>query len=1054
VLLGCQVLLWEGEGEDGGAWLEPLQPWASLWLQACASLVVVQGSPWRAPLARVVCPAPAAPALTRGGRGELLQLRVHVYFHRLIFYLIAYEPLQTVMEQLDPSAPLVRDVHAATVGLSSTVALGSTDDAPRRVFSAARVAGADRFTLEGLLRMQEHTGCAGLEPAVQDSLQAQLSKTLKEYQRQTVAWMLRQERLPGGLNSLFWQTRQWAGGGGHHFYYAPALGELRLECPPLVRGGLLCDEMGLGKTLEVISLVVATLRDPLLPPPAGRADISVSSRASLIVVPDTLLVQWVEEVSGSTTPPGLLKVVRCIDKQQHAQASTDSSYTDVGALAANFSMSQMIRGSVEQRLAALDRLADSDIVLATYRTLEKHATAFKKIHWKRVVLDEMQEIRSSTTVLAKQCERLSASTRWMVSGTPLYDGIDDLNGELHFLNVWPFSLRDTEDGFWQNKIGLPWQRRDPAVLGRLQLLLGGVMMRHSKQQTTLVDGRSILHLPGLDTKIVAVTVTPSESAVIYFLEAISVKLLEGSNILASVDGQPDEGGEDGETNGGEGVTADEARLANRQRRRRAGGLIEQLLKLQRQACSSANLIAGGAGARHRLREVDTLLRRVTAIEQAVNGNNVGAAAAAAAAAAASGSAAADSAEARQRNEMVVRPVNRALEELLQGQQRQQLRQNSDFEWTSSDTVNMYHTGGWRQAATAVERRDEAVKREVQLQQRLFDERHYACWRRWRWAVELISSGRGVSIALLLGDQAGTNTSTPGHNIVSMFFQSLPLGILRKIVRRAQLARAHQAAQDALAAQQATVSLMSNSELAMRLRLGDASQEAVENMKSRATRLHYERQLLDTEREHVAETRAQQLALGPVGWRQRSSDRALDPFRRYPAEAKVAWVSSVKVAQDLQNLAPWLAVCTAAAEAELSGEASKMLMNRTSGFQDLQSLMDGSSSGLAQCPICMEPLVLYTEAAQKPAVVTRCLHLFCKGCIDAHMRSFRVVNHNLAKEAECQVSSFPPALYSRAYLCLLRRDSPLTLCPFCCASLTMRHFRHSVPYVVATSGDTS
>ena len=55
-----------------------------------------------------------------------------------------------------------------------------------------------------------------------------------------------------------------------------------------------------------------------------------------------------------------------------------------------------------------------------------------------MILDEMQEVRSSTTALARLCERLSAGTRWMVSGTPLFDGIDDLNGELNFLGIWPF----------------------------------------------------------------------------------------------------------------------------------------------------------------------------------------------------------------------------------------------------------------------------------------------------------------------------------------------------------------------------------------------------------------------------------------------------------------------------------------------------------------------------------------------------------------------------------------------------------------------------------------
>ena len=94
------------------------------------------------------------------------------------------------------------------------------------------------------------------------------TQVLKGYQLQTVSWMLQQESLPAlGLNGLFWETRRWSSdsdaaaaaaasvggaaaaaaaggdGAGECYYYAPALGELRLERPPEVRGGVLSEEM-------------------------------------------------------------------------------------------------------------------------------------------------------------------------------------------------------------------------------------------------------------------------------------------------------------------------------------------------------------------------------------------------------------------------------------------------------------------------------------------------------------------------------------------------------------------------------------------------------------------------------------------------------------------------------------------------------------------------------------------------------------------------------------------------------------------------------------------
>ena len=1072
--------------------LEADQDWAVDWLQATESLIVTRGGAWQAPLIRVLCAPPAASDSRR------FDLTLHVYFKRLLFYLIAYDPTSTMLQRLTPPVPVVEPCHVL----------------PRTppCFSRTDVTGNERFTLEGLLRSREHTGYAELRPALRTSLDAQLSKTLKRYQSQTVAWMLDQEKLPRGLNSLFWETRHWGGGGGHEFFYAPELGELRLERPPVVRGGLLCDEMGLGKTLEIIAMIIATSAEALEPPPADRDDITTTSRASLIIVPEPLLAQWSDEIAGSTTPSDLLSVIKCTGQKRPRREPREAGGADAeGAeeeepdgwdplefdvapltksAAYRWGLSgeerqQELDKAAEERQAALEALADHDVVLTTYKSLTADGKAlaaqFKKVHWKRIVLDEMQEVRSSTTQLALLCERLSASTRWMVSGTPLYDSIDDLNGELNFLKIWPFALRDKEDGFWANSIGGPWERKDPVVLKRLDLLLSGVMMRHSKKQTNLHDGRSILVLPPLRSKLVPITPTDSEKALIAFLEVMSVQLLENSNLIEEAAVQEDEAEEQEDGSDEDGAAAP-ARAAPRRRRRRGGGggagghvSVRQLLKLQREACTAAALIAGGSGCKHALETLHKLKTRLQAIGQT----------------GASGGGTDTVTTVGSDDALRHLPINKAYEDLMQSQQREQLQQNTDFEFHGQhQAMNHYNTGGWRQAVTAVERRDEATEREAELEHQIAGERRFACIKRWRWAVEQVSSGRGLSLPLVLSP-AGATARPRRFNPVSAYFEALPLRLLRKRFKHVKLHSEMEAVTAELTAAQAAAKEdeMDNETLAEELDLTErqaAKMTDDDGSTNKGWRSHYENLLVKPQRDARNALKTDHAKQYPIGWRrpelpqvklsakmeqvqadraafesefkasvaaqlgvdaaailitaisgegsgrgqrvsvvlanvigstqfgahaaaaevstaldgttlagyavdeartQRSEGKGVDMFKKNAIEAQQAWQSAENAKKDLEKLQPWVEVCKVAADQEIaSGGASAQILKEQQGFQSMQKLME--VSGVVNCPVCMDPL--QTSGSAKQPVVTKCIHIFCDSCLQAHLHAHKVM----------------------------------------------------------------
>jgi SNF2-related domain len=94
---------------------------------------------------------------------------------------------------------------------------------------------------------------------------------------------------------------------------------------------------------------------------------------------------------------------------------------------------------------------------------------FFEKQWGHIVLDEMQEICKLTTAIAKTCDRLQCSHHWMLSGTPLFEGIKDLCGELNFLHLEPFSS-DSKDGFFDFMVARLWQEHKPIAIEALKVL--------------------------------------------------------------------------------------------------------------------------------------------------------------------------------------------------------------------------------------------------------------------------------------------------------------------------------------------------------------------------------------------------------------------------------------------------------------------------------------------------------------------------------------------------------------------------------------------------------
>ncbi|KZT50266.1 hypothetical protein CALCODRAFT_408111, partial [Calocera cornea HHB12733] len=156
--------------------------------------------------------------------------------------------------------------------------------------------------------------------------------------------------------------------------------------------------MGLGKTIQVLALIAAAKR-------TSRKHAPTEAK-TLIVAPAALLDQWHGEI------------------ERRADGLTAYKWW----------------GPARKRRGAIRR---HDIILASYEEVSRLSptkgapSALHEFKWDRVFLDEGHKIANITTKRAIGCIALRATHRWILSGTPIQNTIDDAYSLFRFIEA-PF----------------------------------------------------------------------------------------------------------------------------------------------------------------------------------------------------------------------------------------------------------------------------------------------------------------------------------------------------------------------------------------------------------------------------------------------------------------------------------------------------------------------------------------------------------------------------------------------------------------------------------------
>ncbi|CAG7558604.1 unnamed protein product [Fusarium equiseti] len=351
-----------------------------------------------------------------------------------------------------------------------------------------------------------------------------LDSKLFPYQKRSLQWLLQREGVqwseanrgvvpyaPSDLERVY-DFQKLRDLNGNEYYLSEAFHTVTTDLTLFrqaensIRGGILAEEMGLGKTLEILGLVVLHERSRPLIQSTYEAEAKLTpTGATLIVTPESLKDQWASEIARHA--PGLSVKV--------------------------YEGRKKIVDENEERI--INELAGHDIIITTYSVLSseihyttappersrRHARVYHRptspltqIAWWRVCLDEAQMIENGYSQAAKVARVIPRVNAWGITGTPVKDHIDDLQGLLLFLQYEPHC---SSTNIWRD---LP--------KSSFQSLFRSIALRHTKSMV-----RDELVIPAQKRYVISMPFTAVEEQ---HYQSLYRQMAEACGL--SVDGAP------------------------------------------------------------------------------------------------------------------------------------------------------------------------------------------------------------------------------------------------------------------------------------------------------------------------------------------------------------------------------------------------------------------------------------------------------------------------------------------------------------------------------------
>lgn len=462
--------------------------------------------------------------------GDYVVIELHCYLLRSAFTFKLTQSEETQKTFFDNSKEsnyekLLRFKQEGLKLLFQKLNLSSPDGAPVTQPDASNPDSEDGgdITLEELNTLYQRsdtpaTSLTGVDPPPSFAYQ------LRDYQRKGLEWMLAREspdtedprykdpELSEPLDPL-WQKISWPHDSGH-FYINFHNGELSLTFPnrkSTALGGILADEMGLGKTISTLSLIHSSREST-----SSNSEANFARKTTLIVAPMSLLAQWESEAIKTVSSSSPFNVFVCygVNSQQRLRDVIFNPLNPPDIILTSY-------GTLHNDHKKLMKFrADNELDEFWYKDNRVSNFGLFGMKFHRIVLDEGHNIRNRTTIAAKACNDLRGEKKWILTGTPVVNKLEDLYSLIKFLGIEPWN----NFSLWRASVTMPFQSKNKGSRGSLnalkvvQNIMERILLRRTKDMQT-IDGQPLVALPPKTVTIDRVEFSDDEQALYSWIYA-------------------------------------------------------------------------------------------------------------------------------------------------------------------------------------------------------------------------------------------------------------------------------------------------------------------------------------------------------------------------------------------------------------------------------------------------------------------------------------------------------------------------------------------------------